>query len=294
MVRGLPVARMSVPLDAHGSLTLSAYPPQLQHNYDIAGAVSRRSSGPVRINRWAAVTPARRALQSRRPQTIQQRHDHHRQHSNRPQQFCLGPFHSFPALRAHAYHERPPGLSVQCEVPQGAAALGLCRRHRPPHYARIQACRFGGDETRRVLANAFDVVKDVQQLKLSGVQAKERARLHALVQMRRREMRVFISQNCWGVKTDSRITHMLDSLGCRHAFAAFLQETWRGVPVTWSLRKRVTLSLHPAHKDGRCVRRRRARLMLQRQTEEYLQADFRDSAGTPHSASGHANPACTY
>ena len=43
----------------------------------------------------------------------------------------------------------------------------------------------------------------------------------------RRDLRLFISQNCLGLKTATRLTELIYVLQNRRAFAAFLQETWR-------------------------------------------------------------------
>ena len=45
--------------------------------------------------------------------------------------------------------------------------------------------------------------------------------------LRRREIRSVLSQNCRGLKTDGRVTELVDAADCKHAFAACLQETWR-------------------------------------------------------------------
>ena len=126
-----------------------------------------------------------------------------------------------PARFATAAHERPPGLCFHTQPLLGSA----CKVSRlRPRYARAhQRMRSLGsrDTTRRALT--FDDARSQQQ----GNDTPAAQRHTAAAQVKHREVRSFVSQNCWGVKSDSRIAQMLDTLGCRHTFAAFLQETWR-------------------------------------------------------------------
>ena len=54
-----------------------------------------------------------------------------------------------------------------------------------------------------------------------------RAKRPASRYQRRRDEKRLFSQNCLGLKTPSRVAEFTDTFQQRHAFAAFLQETWR-------------------------------------------------------------------
>ena len=199
-----------------------------------AMAAGWRSPSHVHTQRRAVAFTMLLHRNTDRSQTVRSQRRSRMNHTNQPHRWRGAGCSIFDVRYTHAVHERPPGLSLHCNEPRGAVQLGLPRNHRPPHYTRMDGQFFGGCSVRRALICAFDGVCELnllgtckmqQPAERSALATAARAKVRIARQNRHREVRAYVTQNCWGAKSESRLTQLFDGLKRRHAFAGFCQET---------------------------------------------------------------------
>ena len=134
---------------------------------------------------------------------------------------------------SHDTHDNRSGLrsSTTCRARRKSCRDRHWRvRRKLPHRARIDRDRFRHSNTRLRLDFGPPALEQSQAVLQSSSSSNGGARSRgstARTRAQRREERYFITQNCRGLKTDARLTELVDIIGCRRAFAVCLQETWR-------------------------------------------------------------------